>query len=133
MPNTTHTAPPRTLVIIPACNEQDCIVSTVQSVIEANFDYIVVNDGSTDKTKALCDQHEFNVLNLPQNLGIGGCVQAGHKYALAHNYDADVQFDGDGQHDVSYIPHLLEQIGEGSDLAVGSRFLEKRMDSSPPL
>lgn len=115
----------RVLVIIPAFNEQDCIVSTVQSVIDAGFEYIVVNDGSTDATKAICDQHGFDVLDLPQNLGIGGCVQAGHKYALAHGYDADVQFDGDGQHEASHIPCLLGKLAEGADLAIGSRFLDK--------
>lgn len=115
----------RVLVIIPAYNEQDCIVSTVQSVIDAGFDYIVVNDGSTDATKPLCDQCGFNVLDLPQNLGIGGCVQAGHKYALAHGYDIDVQFDGDGQHESSHIASLIKTIDNGADLAIGSRFLDK--------
>lgn len=115
----------RVLVIIPAYNEQDCIVSTVRNVIDAGFDYIVVNDGSTDATRTICDQHKFNVLNLPQNLGIGGCVQAGHKYALTNGYDADIQFDGDGQHDVSHISDLLKQISKGADLVIGSRFLDK--------
>lgn len=120
----THIETLRVLVVIPAYNEQDCIASTVQSVIDAGFDYVVVNDGSTDATKAICDQHGFNVLNLPQNLGIGGCVQAGHKYALAHDYDADIQFDGDGQHDASHIPCLLDKLAEGADLAIGSRFID---------
>ena len=74
----------RVLVIIPAYNEQANIVQTVSSVVEAGYDYVVVNDGSTDKTLSICHQHGFNVLDLPQNLGIGGAVQAGHKYALRH-------------------------------------------------
>ena len=93
----------RVLVIIPAYNEQANIVQTVSSVVEAGYDYVVVNDGSTDKTLSICRQHGFNVLDLPQNLGIGGAVQAGHKYAFRHGYDIDVQVDGDGQHDPSYI------------------------------
>lgn len=125
--NDSNTSPEtrRALVIIPAYNEQDCVVSTVQSVMEAGFDYVVINDGSTDATQDICEQHGFNTLNLPQNLGIGGCVQAGHKYALSHGYDIDVQFDGDGQHDAAYIPRLLERIDQGADLAIGSRFVDK--------
>ena len=111
------------LVIIPAYNEQESIVSVVRSVITAGYDYVVVNDGSTDETLSICDRNGFNVLSLPQNLGIGGCVQAGHKYALLNGYDVDIQFDGDGQHDVAYIPSLVEQIRSGSDLAIGSRFV----------
>ena len=112
----------RVLVIIPAYNEQANIVQTVSSVVEAGYDYVVVNDGSTDKTLSICRQYYFNVLDLPQNLGIGGAVQAGHKYALRHGYDVDVQVDGDGQHDPSYIGSLIEPIIDGADLAIGSRF-----------
>lgn len=70
------------------------------------------------------EAHLNNVLDLSQNLGIGGAVQTGHKYALAMGYDADVQFDGDGQHNVEYIAGLLEELENGADLAIGSRFLE---------
>lgn len=112
----------RVLVIIPAYNEQANIVQTVSSVVEAGYDYVVVNDGSTDKTLSICRQHGFNVLDLPQNLGIGGAVQAGHKYAFRHGYDIDVQVDGDGQHDPSYIGNLIEPIIDGADLSIGSRF-----------
>ena len=112
------------LVIIPAYNEQESIVSVVRSVITAGYDYVVVNDGSTDETLSICDRNGFNVLSLPQNLGIGGCVQAGHKYALLNGYDVDIQFDGDGQHDARCIPSLVELIESGSDLAIGSRFVE---------
>ena len=69
------------LVIIPAYNEAEAIVSTAESVIDRGYDYIIINDGSRDETLAICREHGLNVLDLPQNLGIGGAVQAGHKYA----------------------------------------------------
>ncbi|MBS5147582.1 MAG: glycosyltransferase family 2 protein [Collinsella intestinalis] len=115
----------RVLVIIPAYNEEEAILTTVSSVVEAGYDYVVVNDGSTDKTLELCRANGVNVLDLPSNLGIGGAVQSGHKYAQRNGYDVDVQFDGDGQHDVAYIPDLLSSIDKGNDVVVGSRFIEE--------
>lgn len=116
---------PRVLVIVPAYNEQDCIVETVKRIKETGYDYVVVNDGSKDNTLKLCRENGINVLDLPQNLGIGGAVQAGHKYAQHYGYDIDVQVDGDGQHDPSYIPQLVKMIKDGADLAIGSRFVEE--------
>lgn len=116
---------PRVLVIIPAYNERESIVSTVESVVATGYDYVVINDGSRDDTLKVCRDHGINVLDLPQNLGIGGAVQAGHKYAQRYGYDVDVQIDGDGQHDPSYIPQLVALISDGADLAIGSRFLEE--------
>ncbi len=113
----------KVLVIIPAYNEEDAIESVVNSVIDAGYDYVVVNDGSTDKTATICRDNSFTFLNSSANLGIGGAVQAGHKYALKHGYDIDVQFDGDGQHPATQIKDLVEQVSAGADLAVGSRFL----------
>lgn len=113
----------RVLVIIPAYNERECILDTVAAIEACGYDYVVVNDGSTDDTLDLCREHGVNVLDLPQNLGIGGAVQAGHKYAQRFGYDIDVQVDGDGQHDPSYIPELVKLIQDGADLAIGSRFL----------
>lgn len=115
---------PRVLVIIPAYNEQDCILQTVRTIEERGYDYVVVNDGSRDATLSICRDNGVNVLDLPQNLGIGGAVQAGHKYAQRFGYDIDIQVDGDGQHDPSYIPALVSLIQDGADLAIGSRFLE---------
>lgn len=115
----------KALVIIPAFNEQESIVDVVRSVMVAGYDYVVVNDGSTDATRSLCIEHGFNILDLPQNLGIGGAVQTGHKYALRNGYDVDVQFDGDGQHDANCISSLIEEVERGADLVIGSRFLTK--------
>ena len=114
---------PRVLVIIPAYNEQECILNTVASIKAAGYDYVVINDGSQDGTLRLCREHDVNILDLPQNLGIGGAVQAGHKYAQRFGYDIDIQVDGDGQHDPSYIPELVKLIEGGASLAIGSRFL----------
>ena len=113
----------KVLVVIPAYNEAQNIVSTVKTVTDQGYDYVVVNDGSTDNTLQVCRENGLNVLDLPQNLGIGGAVQAGHKYAQRFGYDVDIQVDGDGQHDPSYIPLLVEQIEAGADLVIGSRFL----------
>lgn len=124
MPTATNNVP-RVLVIVPAYNEQDCIVETVRRIKETGYDYVVVNDGSKDNTLKLCRENGINVLDLPQNLGIGGAVQAGHKYAQHYGYDIDVQVDGDGQHDPSYIPQLVKMIEDGADLAIGSRFVQE--------
>lgn len=112
------------LVIIPAYNEEESILSTTKAIIAAGFNYLVVNDGSRDKTLELCRKHNLNVLNLPRNLGIGGAVQAGHMYALEHDYDIDIQFDGDGQHDAAYLGALVDAVEQGADIAIGSRYLE---------
>jgi glycosyltransferase involved in cell wall biosynthesis len=123
----------KALVIIPAYNESRSIVDVVKSVEAAGYDYIVINDGSKDATIDICRTHNINVLDLGDNLGIGGAVQAGHRYALQNGYDVDVQFDGDGQHDAAYIATLLKGIESGANLVIGSRFIEKSdgFQSSP--
>lgn len=113
----------RSLVIIPAYNEEEAILETVRNVAAAGYDYVVVNDGSRDGTLNLCRKNGVNVLDLPHNLGIGGAVQAGHKYAQRHGYDVDIQFDGDGQHDAAFLDDLVSKIEEGRDLVIGSRYL----------
>lgn len=114
----------KVLVIIPAFNEALSIERTVRSVIDAGFDYVVINDGSSDETVEVCRKNGFSFLDLKENLGIGGAVQAGHKFALGQGYDADVQFDGDGQHEASCIASLIEKLEQGADLAIGSRFVD---------
>lgn len=114
----------RVLVIVPAYNEEESIVSTVQELSSLGYEYVVINDGSSDATLELCHQHGLNVLDLSQNLGIGGAVQAGHKYAWRNGYDIDIQLDGDGQHDPAYLKALVSAVDEGGDLVIGSRFLE---------
>ena len=118
----------KVLMIIPAYNESKSIVNTVNSIKNTKLkndtlDYVVINDGSKDNTKQVCTDNNINFIDLPMNLGIGGAVQTGYKYALYNDYDIAIQFDGDGQHDASYIEALVEEIKKGNDIAIGSRFV----------
>ncbi len=116
------------LVIIPAYNEAENIVRVVRQMMETapQYDYLVVNDGSTDSTLKLCRRENFHYLDLPINMGIGGAVQAGYIYAYKNDYDIAVQMDGDGQHDIAYLDRLLQPlVQKEADVVIGSRFLEK--------
>ena len=120
----------KVLMIIPAYNESKSIVNTVKSLdkaIQNNYtlDYIVVNDGSDDNTRDICIENNINFIDLPNNLGIGGAVQTGYKYALYNNYDIAIQFDGDGQHDSTYIDALVKEVINGNDIVIGSRFVKE--------
>lgn len=118
----------KVLIIIPAYNEEGNIEKVVSSIENdyPQYDYIIVNDGSRDKTEEICKRNKYNIVNLPINLGIGGAVQTGYRYALAEGYDIAVQMDGDGQHDISYINAMLEPIIKGeANIVIGSRFIER--------
>lgn len=118
----------RTLIIIPAYNEEGSIEKVVNNLIEKfpKYDYLVINDGSTDHTQSICNSNKYQVVNLAINMGIGGAVQTGYRYAWDNHYDIAVQIDGDGQHDVSYLEEMIRPIEEGqADIVIGSRFLEK--------
>lgn len=117
----------KTLVIIPAYNEEGSIKNTIKEITKLknkNIDYIVINDGSSDNTLEVLQENNFNYLDLPSNLGIGGSVQTGYKYAYLNDYDIAIQFDGDGQHNASYIESLIKELNEGNDMVIGSRFVE---------
>lgn len=117
------------LVIIPAYNERDSILGTVTDIQRnaPGFDYIVINDCSTDDTLEVCREHGIHVLNLPVNLGIGGAVQTGYLYALQHSYDLAVQFDGDGQHDARFLQSMADAlVREQADMVIGSRFIDNK-------
>lgn len=91
-----------------------------------DFDYVVINDCSTDETPDVCRKYDLNHVNLSVNLGIGGAVQTGYIYACQNGYDVAVQFDGDGQHDAAYLEQMAQRLSEsGSDMVIGSRFIEK--------
>ncbi len=115
------------LVIIPAYNEEGSILNTVKELRETcpQYDYVVVNDGSTDHTAQLCRENGLHMLDLPVNLGLSGAFQAGMKYAFRNGYDAAVQFDADGQHRPEYLPVMEKKLAEGYDIVIGSRFVEK--------
>lgn len=116
------------LVIIPAFNEEGNLEKIIKDIKDnaPDFDYVIINDCSTDKTLEMCRRHGFSYLNLPVNLGIGGAVQTGYRYAYYHGYDIAVQFDGDGQHSASHLEDMVTTlIDTESDMVIGSRFIEK--------
>ena len=118
----------KSIVIIPAYNEEKSIVKTVNDIKEnaKGFDYVIVNDCSTDRTLEICKENNLCVLNLPINLGIGGAVQTGYLYAYKNGYDYAVQFDGDGQHDAKFLGEMRDYMeSHDVDLLIGSRFIEK--------
>lgn len=119
----------KTLIIIPAYNESENIEKLVDDLIQnyPQYDYLVVNDCSTDTTEAILKKRNYNYISLPTNLGIGGAVQSGYLYAAQNDYDIAIQIDGDGQHDPAYIEKLIEPIVNGeADMTIGSRFIEKQ-------
>lgn len=121
---------PKILLIIPAYNEEASIKSTIESVISQHYDYIVINDGSTDNTTTILKDGNYNHISLISNLGIGGAVQTGYKYAYEMGYDIAIQFDADGQHDISYIDKLIEPIiNHQVNLVIGSCFIDKSAKS----
>ena len=99
------------LIIIPAYNEAESIVNVVNHLINnySTFDYIVINDGSNDNTAEVCRKNNFNLIDLPINLGLAGAFQTGMKYALYNGYDYAIQYDGDGQHNSEYIAGMLKK------------------------
>ena len=118
----------KVLIIIPAYNEEENIEKVVDNLIRnfPQYDYIIVNDGSTDGTKMVCQRKRYEVLNLSINMGIGGAVQTGYCYAWDNDYDIAVQIDGDGQHDVGFLENMIRYMEEEqADCVIGSRFMEK--------
>ncbi len=122
----------KVLLVIPAYNEEKNIERVVKRLKEEfpELDYIVVNDGSRDKTASICRERGFHLLDLPVNLGLAGCFQAGMRYAYEKGYAYAIQFDGDGQHRPEYIAPMERKMREGYDIVIGSRFLEGKKDWS---
>lgn len=119
---------PKVLVIIPAYNEEKSIEKIVNKVYDENInnlDVIVVNDGSKDNTYDEAIKTKAFVVDSPNNLGIGGAVQTGYLYAYQNDYDIAIQIDGDGQHDPKYLPQIIQEVKDGNDMVIGSRFIEK--------
>ena len=117
------------LIIIPAYNEEACIEKTVENIKRSapSFDYIIINDCSGDRTKEICENNQFQFINLSVNLGIGGAVQTGYIYALENHYDVAVQVDGDGQHDAAFLNEMAAFMEKNqANMVIGSRFIEKK-------
>lgn len=118
----------KVLIIIPAYKEAGNIESLVNGIMKncPDYDYVIINDGSKDATRDICQKNGYRFIDLPINLGIGGAVQAGYKYAQREGYDIAIQIDGDGQHDISQIDKVIELIRDRrADIVIGSRFIQK--------
>lgn len=122
----------KTLIIVPAYNEELNIKKTVENIKEeTEYDYLVINDCSTDKTLKVCEENGFNCLSLPINYGLTSAIQLGMKYAYRNGYDIVIQFDGDGQHRAEYLKDLVEEIEKQEcDIAIGSRFVKQKKNNS---
>ena len=121
---TSRSAAGRTLVIIPAKDEEAALPSVLADLAAhaSHLDVVVIDDGSTDATAAVARRGGAAVLSLPFNLGIGGALRTGFRYAQREGYERGVQFDADGQHDSSQIEALLAALDDGADMAIGNRF-----------
>src|SRR5699024_2681721 len=117
--------PHRVLVILPAWNEQEALPAVLDDLQETlpEVDVLVVNDGSTDRTSVVARRGRTMVLDLPINLGVGGAMRAGYKFARREGYDVAVQLDADGQHDPREVRNLLSTMSdEDADVVIGARF-----------
>jgi glycosyltransferase involved in cell wall biosynthesis len=129
----------RRIAIVPARNEAGAIGGVLAELraFDPALDVVVVDDAASDRTAAIAAAHGAAVVRLPFNLGIGGAVQTGFKYALEHGYDVVVRLDGDGQHDPAELPRLLGPLEAGeADIVVGSRFAARESTDGryrPPL
>jgi glycosyltransferase involved in cell wall biosynthesis len=124
----------RRIAIVPALNEEASVGAVVDEIraVDPSFDVLVVDDGSTDRTTAVAAARGARVVRLPFNLGIGGAMQTGYRFALERGYDVAVQVDGDGQHDPAELPALLTPLLAGeADLVVGSRFAGRGLYRAP--
>jgi glycosyltransferase involved in cell wall biosynthesis len=127
--------PTRLVAVVPAWNEEAAIGRVVDEIraFDSTADIVVVDDASSDGTAAVAGRHGATVLRLPFNVGIGGAVQTGIRYAREEGYDVAVRLDGDGQHDASEIGKLLAPIRSGdADLVIGSRFVDPGGTYRPP-
>ncbi len=123
---------PRLLILIPAYNEEKSIERVVDELQNkyAQFDYLIINDGSKDGTAKICRDKKYHLLDLPVNLGLAGAFQAGMKYAYENDYDYALQFDGDGQHLPQYIASMVDKMQESYDIVIASRFVETKKPRS---
>src|SRR4051794_24103173 len=119
----SSTSDQRVLVVLPAWNEEQSLPAVLDEIREhlPEVGVLVVNDGSADATSAVARAHGVAVLDLPFNLGVGGAMRAGFRFAIEQRYDVVVQVDADGQHDPRDVPRIVEQLVH-SDIVIGARF-----------
>lgn len=118
-----------TLVLIPVYNEESSIGKVLDEIngLELDVDIIVIDDGSVDRTADIVRQKGIQIIFLPYNLGYGGALQTGFKYAVSKDYKYLIQFDGDGQHDALNIVQIMDTMEkENADIVIGSRFLSAK-------
>ena len=127
----------KTLVIIPAHNEEESILKTIENLKKIinsqkkyKIKYVVVNDGSTDDTKKILRDNKIPHINHIVNMGVGTAMKSGIIYSMEKDIDNITQFDGDGQHNAEYIFDLIKGIEEGFDIVIGSRFLTNKKHTS---
>ena len=116
----------KTLVIIPAFNEAGNIENLTKELISFGYDYLIINDGSTDNTSEILRKNGYSFLDMKENVGIAGVTKVGFRYAYENGYDGAIVIDGDGQHPPGYIHILLSEISNGNDYVIGSRFVDRK-------
>lgn len=117
----------RVLAVVPAYNEEECLAATIDMLVSTcpAVDYVVVNDGSSDRTWEIVERAGLRGICLPVNTGLTSAFRTGMKYAHRHGYDAVVQFDADGQHDPRFIPAMVEEMQRSAaDIVIASRYLD---------
>lgn len=120
----------KTLIIIPAYNESKNINPLIKELNAFGYDYLIINDSSTDNTEEIAKNNNYNILNLTVNIGLAGVTKTGFKYAYENGYDCAVSIDGDGQHPPKHIHSLIKEVENGYDYVVGSRFVESKKPNS---
>ena len=121
----------RLLLVVPAFNEEECLPATINTLNQYPYDYVIVNDGSSDHTEVIAIDYSADLISLPFNQGLSGAFSAGMRYAFFNNYDYVLQFDADGQHLPEYIEPMLHEIERtNTDILIGSRFIDAKMPLS---
>ena len=117
----------KVLIIVPCYNEEKNIERTIEGIIEKGYDYVIIDDGSKDASLEIARKNNYQVIHLSNNLGIGGAMQTGYRYAARNGYDVAVQIDGHGQHNVEEVDKLIQPIRDGlCNMVIGSRFIDNK-------